>query len=103
VRIADVFSQGYRPGSLANRGLSREELAAIRPGLVYVSLCAFGHAGPWASRRGFHILLELSNMDTSVAGRPPASAPDQQRARVASRKPARVDRVASARGTQIKA
>src|SRR5215831_10576870 len=51
VRKADVFSQGYRPGTLANRGLSPEELAAIRPGLVYVSLCAFSHAGPWASRR----------------------------------------------------
>lgn len=52
VRTADVFSQGYRPGTLADRGLSPEGLAAIRPGLVYVLLCAFGHAGPWASRRG---------------------------------------------------
>src|SRR5438477_6783268 len=58
VRKADVFSQGYRPGSLANRGLSPEELAAVRPGLVYVSLCAFGHAGPWASRRGFDTVVQ---------------------------------------------
>ncbi|MFI5001147.1 MAG: CoA transferase, partial [Reyranellales bacterium] len=52
IREADVFSQGYRPGSLGARGLSPEELAALRPGLVYVSLSAFGHTGPWASRRG---------------------------------------------------
>jgi crotonobetainyl-CoA:carnitine CoA-transferase CaiB-like acyl-CoA transferase len=58
VRKADVFSQGYRPGSLANRGLSPEELAAIRPGLVYVSLSAFGHTGPWASRRGFDTVVQ---------------------------------------------
>jgi crotonobetainyl-CoA:carnitine CoA-transferase CaiB-like acyl-CoA transferase len=58
VRKADVFSQGYRPGTLANRGLSPEELAAIRPGLVYVSLCAFGHTGPWASRRGFDTVVQ---------------------------------------------
>jgi crotonobetainyl-CoA:carnitine CoA-transferase CaiB-like acyl-CoA transferase len=58
VRKADVFSQGYRPGALADRGLSPEELAAIRPGLVYVSLCAFGHAGPWASRRGFDTVVQ---------------------------------------------
>src|ERR1700719_3350967 len=58
VRKADVFSQGYRPGALANRGLSPEELAAIRPGLVYVSLCAFSHAGPWASRRGFDTVVQ---------------------------------------------
>src|SRR6516162_10059972 len=37
VRKADVFSQGYRPGTLANRGLSPEELAAIRPGLSSTS------------------------------------------------------------------
>src|SRR5213080_5161716 len=53
VREADVFSQGYRPGTLAARGLSPETLAALRPGLVYVSLCAFSHKGPWAPRRGF--------------------------------------------------
>jgi crotonobetainyl-CoA:carnitine CoA-transferase CaiB-like acyl-CoA transferase len=58
VSKADVFSQGYRPGALANRGLSPEALAAIRPGLVYVSLCAFGHVGPWASRRGFDTVVQ---------------------------------------------
>ncbi|MFO1158782.1 MAG: CoA transferase [Reyranellaceae bacterium] len=58
IREADVFSQGYRPGSLAERGLSPEALAALRPGLVYVSLSAFGHAGPWAERRGFDTVVQ---------------------------------------------
>ncbi len=58
IRQADVFSQGYRPGTLGARGLSPEDLAAIRPGLVYVSLCAFGHTGPWASRRGFDTVIQ---------------------------------------------
>jgi crotonobetainyl-CoA:carnitine CoA-transferase CaiB-like acyl-CoA transferase len=58
VREGDVFSQGYRPGTLAGRGLSPEALAALRPGLVYVSLCAFSHAGPWASRRGFDTVVQ---------------------------------------------
>src|SRR5438876_159243 len=57
-READVFSQGYRPGTLGGRGLSPEELAALRPGLVYVSLCAFSHVGPWASRRGFDTVVQ---------------------------------------------
>jgi crotonobetainyl-CoA:carnitine CoA-transferase CaiB-like acyl-CoA transferase len=55
---ADVFSQGYRPGTLGARGLSPEELAKLRPGLVYVSLSAFGHHGPWASRRGFDTVVQ---------------------------------------------
>jgi crotonobetainyl-CoA:carnitine CoA-transferase CaiB-like acyl-CoA transferase len=58
IKGADVFSQGYRPGTLASRGLSPEELAKLRPGLVYVSLCAFSHAGPWASRRGFDTVVQ---------------------------------------------
>ncbi len=58
IKQADVFSQGYRPGSLGARGLSPEELTKLRPGLVYVSLNAFGHAGPWANRRGFDTVVQ---------------------------------------------
>jgi crotonobetainyl-CoA:carnitine CoA-transferase CaiB-like acyl-CoA transferase len=58
VREVDVFSQGYRPGTLGGRGLSPEELAKLRPGLVYVSLCAFSHVGLWASRRGFDTVVQ---------------------------------------------
>src|SRR6516162_10807340 len=58
VREADVFSQGYRPGTLGSRGLSPEELAALRPGLVYVSLCAFRPTGPSATSRGFDTVVQ---------------------------------------------
>jgi crotonobetainyl-CoA:carnitine CoA-transferase CaiB-like acyl-CoA transferase len=65
---ADVFSQGYRPGTLGARGLSPEELASLRPGLVYVSLCAFGHTGPWASRRGFDTVIQSVSGITARQG-----------------------------------
>ena len=58
VREADVFSQGYRPGTLAQRGLSPQDLAEMRPGIVYVSLSAFGRVGPWAERRGFDTVVQ---------------------------------------------
>jgi crotonobetainyl-CoA:carnitine CoA-transferase CaiB-like acyl-CoA transferase len=35
VRSADVFSQSYRPETLASRGFSPEALAALRPGIVH--------------------------------------------------------------------
>ena len=57
-READIFSQGYRPGTLAARGFSPEELAKVRPGIVYVSLSAFSHVGPWTSRRGFDTVVQ---------------------------------------------
>ena len=58
VRDGDVFSQGYRPGTLGDRGFSPEALAKLRPGIVFVSLCAFSHVGPWASRRGFDTVIQ---------------------------------------------
>ena len=57
---ADIFSQGYRPHSIAACGFSPEEAARINPGIVYVSLSAYGHAGPWAERRGFDSLVQTS-------------------------------------------
>ena len=50
---ADIFSQGYRPRALAALGFAPEDAANINPGIVYVTLSAYGHAGPWAERRGF--------------------------------------------------
>lgn len=57
---ADVFSQAFRPQSLAALGFSAEETARINPGIVFVSMCAYGHAGPWANRRGFDSLVQTS-------------------------------------------
>jgi crotonobetainyl-CoA:carnitine CoA-transferase CaiB-like acyl-CoA transferase len=57
---ADIFSQGYRPRALASLGFSPEDAARINPGIVYVSLSAYGHAGPWAERRGFDSLVQTS-------------------------------------------
>lgn len=68
VRGADVFSQGYRPGTLGNRGLSPEALAQLRPGIIYVSLSAFSHTGPWASRRGFDTVVQAVSGITSRQG-----------------------------------
>jgi crotonobetainyl-CoA:carnitine CoA-transferase CaiB-like acyl-CoA transferase len=79
VREADVFSQGYRPATLGNRGLSPAELAALRPGLVYVSLCAFSHVGPWASRRGFDTVVQtVSGITTRQGELFPGAAPGPQ-------------------------
>ena len=57
---SDVFVQSYRPEALARRGFGPAEAAALRPGIVCVSLSAYGHAGPWAARRGFDSLVQTS-------------------------------------------
>ncbi len=60
-RDADVVLQGYRPGGLAELGLGPEQLAELRPGLVYASLSAYSHVGPWTSRRGFDSLVQTAS------------------------------------------
>jgi crotonobetainyl-CoA:carnitine CoA-transferase CaiB-like acyl-CoA transferase len=61
LRSADIFVQGYRPGAIAAHGFGPQEAARIRPGIIYVSLCAYGHEGPWAGRRGFDSLVQNAN------------------------------------------
>ncbi len=81
-RTCDVFSQSYRPGSLAARGFSPEALAKQRPGIVCVTLSAWGTTGPWRERRGFDSIVQcVSGMAhaSTTAGKPsllPVSAID---------------------------
>ena len=60
LKEADIFSQGYRPRALAALGFAPEDAAGINPGIVYVTLSAYGHAGPWAERRGFDSLVQTT-------------------------------------------
>jgi hypothetical protein len=60
LKEADIFSQGYRPRAIAGLGFSPEEAARVNHGIVYVTLSAYGHAGPWGERRGFDSLVQTT-------------------------------------------
>ena len=78
---ADVLVHGYRPGALEALDYSAERLRELNPALVIVRCDAYGWGGPWAKRRGFDSLVQMS---TGIAhpghdGRPtplPAQALD---------------------------
>ena len=78
-RDTDVFSQGYRLGALAARGLTPEALTALRPGIVYVSENCYGPDGPWAVRPGWEQLAQaatgMSWREGAAAGVAPRLAP----------------------------
>jgi crotonobetainyl-CoA:carnitine CoA-transferase CaiB-like acyl-CoA transferase len=57
---ADVFVQSYRPGALDALGFGPEALAELNPRLVYVSLSAYSHVGPWHDRRGYDTLVQTA-------------------------------------------
>ncbi len=56
----NVFVQGYRPDGISARGFGPDQLAKLRPGIVYVSLSAYGHLGPWGNKRGFDSLVQTA-------------------------------------------
>jgi len=58
---ADVFVHGLRADALVKLGLGPEVLQATRPGLIDVSLNAYGWTGPWVDRRGFDTLVQTAS------------------------------------------
>ena len=60
IRRADVFSQGYRPGVMDRLGLSPEQLAQERPGIIYVSISCYGAGGPFSERAGWEQIAQAA-------------------------------------------
>jgi crotonobetainyl-CoA:carnitine CoA-transferase CaiB-like acyl-CoA transferase len=71
VAEADVVVGGLRPGALAGLGFGPVELRALNPGLITVTHDAYGWSGPWAHRRGFDSLVQMS---TGIAAAGAAAA-----------------------------
>ncbi|MBM3359619.1 MAG: hypothetical protein FJY54_18105, partial [Betaproteobacteria bacterium] len=59
--------------AIAARGFSPEALARLRPGIVYVTLSAWGHEGPWCDRRGYDTVLQAA---TGLIWRPHGERPE---------------------------
>jgi crotonobetainyl-CoA:carnitine CoA-transferase CaiB-like acyl-CoA transferase len=57
---AHVLVHGYRSDALDGLGLGAAHLRQINPGLLLVSHDAYGWTGPWAARRGFDSLVQMS-------------------------------------------
>ncbi|MCP4007238.1 MAG: acyl-CoA hydratase [bacterium] len=58
---ADVFSQGFRAGSIERRGFGESDLARLRPGIVAVSINCYGNGGPWQTRPGWEQLAQTAS------------------------------------------
>jgi hypothetical protein len=71
VEQAHVVVGGLRPGALAALGLGTEALRAVQPALITVAHDAYGWHGPWAGRRGFDSLVQMS---TGIAAAGAAAA-----------------------------
>lgn len=68
VKDSDVFLQAYRPGGLDEKGFSVERLHQLRPGIIYISLSAYSHVGPWSKRHGYDSLVQSATGIVNVQG-----------------------------------
>lgn len=74
VESADVIVENYRPGVLDRLGFGWNQLHAINPRLVMLSISGFGQTGPQSARPGFGKIAEGMSGVVSLTG-DPASAP----------------------------
>ncbi len=67
LREADVVVQGYRPGGLAALASARRTPRVFRPGIVYVSLCAYSHEGRGRAPRLDSLVQTASGFNAAEA------------------------------------
>ncbi|WP_460134442.1 CoA transferase [Pseudomonas sp. S1_E04] len=61
LKDADMLLHGYRADALEQLGYTPDQLQALAPGLIDISLNAYGWSGPWRNRRGFDSLVQMSS------------------------------------------
>jgi len=58
VAKADVLVQNFKTGGMEKMGLGYEQLRAINPRLVYVSVTGYNRGGPEAKRPGYDLVIQ---------------------------------------------
>lgn len=65
---ADVLMENFRPGVIDEMGFGYDQLANLNPGLIYLSVSAFGSEGPWQDAPGLDPVLQAMSGVMSVTG-----------------------------------
>lgn len=75
IKISDVVSENFAAGVLARLGFDYEEMRRIRPDIIYVSNCGFGHRGPYAGYKTWGPIVQATSgltFGSGLPGQPPA-------------------------------
>ncbi len=71
---ADVFVQNFRPGVVERMGIGYDDIRAVRPDIVYVSISGFGESGPYRNARVYDPVIQalsgLAAIQSDENGRP---------------------------------
>jgi succinyl-CoA---D-citramalate CoA-transferase len=75
VRVADVVTENFRPGTLERWNLGYERLAEVNPGIVLARISGYGQTGPYAGRAGFAAVAEAMGGLRYINGFPGEAPP----------------------------
>jgi crotonobetainyl-CoA:carnitine CoA-transferase CaiB-like acyl-CoA transferase len=64
---ADVVVENYRPGTMESFGLDYPSVAAVNPGVVFVSISGYGQANPWSGRPAFAPTVQAESGATAAS------------------------------------
>jgi benzylsuccinate CoA-transferase BbsF subunit len=75
IRISDVVTENFSAEVLTRWGFTYERMVEIRPDVIYLSNCGFGHTGPYMPYRTWGPVVQALcglTFTSGLAGLPPA-------------------------------
>jgi formyl-CoA transferase len=75
VRVSDVMTENFRPGTLERWNLGYDRLSEVNPGLVLARISGFGQTGPYAGRAGYASVAEAMGGLRYINGFPGQAPP----------------------------
>lgn len=70
IASSDVVTENFAAGVLARLGFSYEQLKEIKPNIIYVSNCGFGHTGPYVGYKTWGPIVQAVSGLTFSSGLP---------------------------------
>jgi CoA:oxalate CoA-transferase len=64
----DVLVENFRPGVLKRLGISYDDIAAEKPGIVWCSISGFGQDGPYRDRPAYDMVVQALSGGMSLTG-----------------------------------
>ena len=75
ISVSDVVAENFSKGVLDRWGFSYDEMVKIKPDIIYVSNCGFGHVGPYSEYKTWGPIVQAVSgltFQSGLAGMPPA-------------------------------
>ena len=68
--VSDVVTENFTPGTMERWGVGYDELRKVNPGIIMLSVSAYGATGPYAERRGVDHIMQAATGLMSISGEP---------------------------------